>query len=264
MIKGAALTAAIMAGLAAGPAQLDDDISARLKSQSQALVDALATGDRRPWSLYLDERVVYTDEDGGRYGKAEMLAQVTPLPHGVSGHIELAEWHVSVMGAVAVETHVDDEHEDFHGQRLHALYRVTDTWLKEPGGWKLIASQTLALQQDPPAAAIPDPVVRSYVGRYAAAPDYVVEISRDATGLVARTNGGKPQALKAELEDVLFTPGEPRTRKIFQRDAAGRVTGFVSRREERDVVFRRLDGSSPMALAFPPAKRAESCPPKLL
>jgi len=38
---------------------------------------------------------------------------------------------------------------------------------------------------------------------------------------------------------VLFTPGQPRTRKIFQRDAQGRVTGFLSRREERDIVFKK-------------------------
>ncbi len=38
---------------------------------------------------------------------------------------------------------------------------------------------------------------------------------------------------------MLFTPGAPRTRKIFQRDSDGKVTGFLSRREERDVTFKR-------------------------
>ncbi|MEI9931079.1 MAG: hypothetical protein WDM89_11170 [Rhizomicrobium sp.] len=45
--------------------------------------------------------------------------------------------------------------------------------------------------------------------------------------------------IKAEIADVLFTPGAPRTRKIFQRDAKGNVTGFLSRREERDLVFTK-------------------------
>jgi len=57
--------------------------------------------------------------------------------------------------------------------------------------------------------------------------------------LFGATNGGKPVEIKAELADVLFTPGAPRSRKIFERDAKGSVTGFLSRREERDVVFER-------------------------
>jgi hypothetical protein len=41
--------------------------------------------------------------------------------------------------------------------------------------------------------------------------------------------------LKAEAPDVFFVPGQPRVRKIFLRDASGHVTGFVDRREGRDV-----------------------------
>jgi hypothetical protein len=50
--------------------------------------------------------------------------------------------------------------------------------------------------------------------------------------------------LLVEVHDVLFTPGQPRTRKIFQRDANGKVTGFLDRRGGEDVVWRR-DGSNP-------------------
>jgi hypothetical protein len=39
---------------------------------------------------------------------------------------------------------------------------------------------------------------------------------------------------------VLFAPGQPRSRKVFQRDAGGRITGFADRREARDVVWTRL------------------------
>jgi hypothetical protein len=261
MFRGSAILTAMFAALSAEPAQLDDGLDARLRSQTQQLLNALATGDRRPWSEYLDSRGAFTDENGARFGKDEMVAQVTPLPHGVSGHIDIVDWRLTRWGDVAVDTHVDDEFEDFHGQKLHAAYRVTDTWVREPVGWRLIASQTIAVQQDPPQAALPDKVLQSYVGRYAAGSDYVYEISREGSGLVGRTNGGKPQALRPELEDVLFTPGQPRVRKIFQRDGAGRVTGFVSRREERDVAFKRLDvaAQSPIPKGLAEGVFPESC-----
>jgi hypothetical protein len=39
---------------------------------------------------------------------------------------------------------------------------------------------------------------------------------------------------------VLFVPGQPRIRDIFRRDGNGRIIGYVGRREERDVVFKRV------------------------
>jgi hypothetical protein len=38
---------------------------------------------------------------------------------------------------------------------------------------------------------------------------------------------------------VFFVAGQPRTRKIFQRDAAGKITGFVDRREGIDLVWKK-------------------------
>jgi hypothetical protein len=179
------------------------------------------------------------DENGAISNYDESVAQVTPLPKGLSGTIAVTEWKVAFFGDIAVSTYLDDEHEDFHGQRLHALYRSTGTWRKEGGAWKLVEMQTLALRQDPPAVELPTALTDSYVGRYRAAPDYEYVISKKGGRLYGATNGGAPVEIKAELADVLFTPGQPRTRKIFQRDAGGAVTGFVSRREERDVVFVR-------------------------
>jgi hypothetical protein len=67
-------------------------------------------------------------------------------------------------------------------------------WIRSPGGWKQLASQVLAVLQDP---------------------------------------------LRPELLDVFFEPGEPRTRRIFVRNAQGQITGFVDRREARDILWRR-------------------------
>lgn len=222
------------------PTAVRADDSSATHAKMQALMDSVALGDKAPWIAILDKRFAQIDENGVRYDYDQSIAQVTPLPKGASGHIDVTEWKTTVFGDSAVSTHLDDEHENFHGQQLHALYRVTATWLKESGGWKLAAMQTIALRQDPPAATLPDKIVAEYAGRYRAAPDYVYTITRKDGRLYGATNDAKPVEIKAELADVLFTPGQPRTRKIFTRDASGRITGFLSRREERDVVFTRM------------------------
>jgi hypothetical protein len=119
-------------------------------------------------------------------------------------------------------------------------YRSTETWAKRADGWKMIASQTMNVVQDPVAASLPPADLDAYVGIYEVDPSYTVEIKRDGDGLVALTNGGTPLALKAELRDVLFVPGVPNARRIFQRDFAGHITGYISRRDGTDAVLRKI------------------------
>ena len=44
-----------------------------------------------------------------------------------------------------------------------------------------------------------------------------------------------------ELQEQLDYHGQPRSRRVFLRDAAGRITGFADRREGEDIVWRRRD-----------------------
>ena len=232
------LAAAIL--LAASPAFAAEDVSALLKRQTQEMFDAVSNGDAKVWEKYLDADAVVLDEAGGVTNKKETVAQVVPLPKGISGTIVVSDWHVHLHADVAVATFVADEHEDYHGQKLHSLYLSSTTWRKETGGWKVIGQQTLALRQDPPAVQIGETALQDYVGRYQAAPDLIYEITRQGTALSGGVVGGKPGPLKMELRDVMFTPGQPRTRKIFVRDASGAITGYLSRREERDIVWTKI------------------------
>jgi len=43
------------------------------------------------------------------------------------------------------------------------------------------------------------------------------------------------------VRDVLFVPEQPRIRKIFQRDAKGKITGFVDRSESWDLVWKKSE-----------------------
>jgi hypothetical protein len=229
-----------VANLPTQSATLPDTTAAVVLLQlTQRLLHGAAIGDATPWRQYLHERVVFTDENGTELDRADLIAQLGSLPPGVSGTIEPMRFVAEVFGNVAVTAYLIDEHEHFHGQELHDQYRETDTWIRDGADWKMIAAQVLALQQDPPSVQLADQVLDSYVGLYSAAPDYLYSITRDSAGLEGRVNNGTPQRLLAEMQDVLFVPGLPRARKIFRRNPTGEITGFVSRREGRDVAFVR-------------------------
>ena len=234
----AALAAILPAAIlrASSPAGGD---AAVLHHQTQELFDATSSGDAKVWEKYLDPDVRYTDENGAVLGKKDLVDATKPFPAGVSGTIRVTDFHAVVHGDVAVTTHVEDEHEDYHGHALHCQYRTTDTWRETKNGWRLIAGQVLALRTDPPEVAIPAALRAEYAGTYALAPGVEYEIRAKGDALEGRQTGRPWEEIRAESPDVLFVPGKPRYRKIFQRDAAGKITGFAERREAWDLVWTK-------------------------
>ena len=46
--------------------------------------------------------------------------------------------------------------------------------------------------------------------------------------------------MKAELQDLLFVPGQAGLRRLILRDGNGRVVGLISRRDGHDFRFQRV------------------------
>jgi len=218
----------------------DSELRALLQRQTQQLMDSIAAGDRAPWQQFIAERVVFTTEDGTRKSKADLINDVRPLPAEIWGRIRVTAFEVVRHDRVAVATYIADEEEGYFGQVLHARYRSTDTWLLTDAAWQMIGSQVIALRDDPPAIELQPSALDAYVGRYALTPAVGYVITRDGAHLRGQRSGRSEETLKVEVADVLFVPGQPRLRKIFTRDPAGRITGFVERRETWDISWRRV------------------------
>ena len=218
----------------------DGDVPAVLERQTQELLDAITSGSAAVWERLLDPRVSFTTEDGEVRSKPAMVADIRPLPKTITGKITVTDFKATVHGDVAVTTHVDDEHETFHGQALHCQYRTTDTWIRTPQGWRLIGSQVLALRADPPAVGVEPEEVDELGGRADLEADLSYAIRRSGQLLIGQEAGRKPDTLRAETRDVLFVPGRPRYRKVFRRDAEGRVVDFAERREAWDLIWSKV------------------------
>lgn len=221
------------------PARSETPTAQLLQEKTQALFDALGTGDAARWRSDLDERLVFTTEDGEVLDKKKLVEQIRPLPSGIEGRIRVLDFKSVVTGGVAVTSYVADEEETFHGQKLHCQYRSTDTWVKSGDGWKLLAAQILALRTDPPSISMNAARQAEICGRYRLG-DLEYEIRCLADGLEGQQQGRGARPLRFEAPDVLFVPGQPRYRRIIQRDAQGRVTGFVERREAWDLNWKRV------------------------
>lgn len=211
-----------------------------LRAQTQELLDAIAAGNAAVWDRHVDPRILYVSEAGEVESEAQLLDELKPLPPGISGKIVLGRFEVRQHGDTAVVLHVDEEDEDYFGHAIHAQYMTTAIWRLGPDGWKLIATQVLATLLDPPAIALPAAQLDDYAGTYQLTEAIRYTIRRDGDRLIGERTGRPAQELRVEARDVLFVPGQPRSRKVFQRDASGRITGFADRREARDVMWTRL------------------------
>ena len=217
-----------------------NDVTQELRPRDQALLDAIAPGNVKVWDAALAPDAVYVDENGAIIPRADFLAQLKPLPQGVSGNIKIVQYSARLSGDIVAVIHTDDEQENFHGQHLTAQYLTTETWQRQGGTWKLLLIHAYSVLKEPKSIEFPPSELDAYVGRYSAAPDLIYIINRDGDHLTGAREGAQPAALKAELRDVFFVTGQLRTRKIFERDKAGHVVGFVDRREGSDLTWKRL------------------------
>ena len=228
--------------LGAAPAAAADDpaLAAELQARTQALVDAVATGDKALWDAATDPSLIFVTENNEVLGKAALLKELAPLPAGLVGSIKVTDYRLQRHGDSAVATYIADETLDYHGQRLKTKFRTTDNCRRTGSGWKMIASMTLPVLNDPPAIALPAATLAQYAGRYQLTPQIHYTVRVDGARLYGQRTGRPETELKAEAIDLFFVPGQPRSRKAFYRDESGAVTGFGDRREGRDIVWKRM------------------------
>lgn len=239
MARALGFIAFVLVGFGVAQAATQSAAEVELRKAVQEMLDAIAPGKADVWKRYLHERALLVDENGTVRTKSEMLAEFSPLPPGLVGHLAVDKFKMEQHGEVAVLAYEAQEHLDYHGQTLQSRYRINDTWLRTAQGWQLLSEQVAAVLKDPPSVKLTQQQLCEYSGTYSLTAEITTKISCTADGLAAERSGRPPAAYLAEVKDVFFVPGQPRTRRIFERDAQGRVIAFVDRREGEDIRWTR-------------------------
>ena len=229
----------LLVGSVARAGETPEELEALLRKRTQELLDAVALGDKAVWDRYLDPRSLYVTEANEVFTKEQLLAELAPLPKDLVGKITVESFRLVAHGDTAVATHEDDEELSYFGQKTGARYRTTQTWRKNPAGWQIIATQVLAIPADPPAREATASALEAFVGTYHLRSDVSTTVRRDGKRLFGKRTGRDEQEWLLEAGDVFFVKGQPRSRKIFLRDAKGKVTELVDRREGHDIRWTR-------------------------
>ena len=231
---------AVSVSLTCGIDPAMDSVSSELRIRDQQLLDAIAVGGTDVWQRNLAPEAVYVDENGEILPRAEFLKQLQPLPKGVSGHLSIVSYSAQVSGDTAVVIHRDDEEENYHGQKLHAQYLTTETWQQRNDTWQLLQVHVFSVPRTPASIDLGQHELQVYEGKYSAGEGLTYTVKLNHGHLEGGRESKSSAQLSAEVRDVFFVHDQPRSRKIFLRDASGKITGFVDRREGEDLLWKKL------------------------
>src|SRR5262245_11327549 len=213
----------------------------QLKRATQELLDAVAPGDVAVWQRYLAEDCIYTDEEGNVKTKEDLLKELKPLPKSYIGSIKMGDPKVFVEENVIVLSHRDREELEVYGQKQVTYFHSTDTWTKiQNGQWKLAAVQVMAIPNERKPIAVDPNKLDAYVGQYQLAPDVIYTITREGNKLFGQRTGRAKEELLSLCEDTFYKKGVWRGEKVFERDAKGRIVNLLDRRENNDIVWKKV------------------------
>ena len=210
-----------------------------LVRRTQELFDAVVPGNKEPWQKYFADDCIFADEKGRNLNKAQLIADITPLPKGYWGTIKIAKPQSVIHGDTAILSYDLDETETIFGQKLTARYHVTDTWLRRNGIWQIVSSQAMRYYEDPAVARIAPKKLADFSGIYELAPGQTRRVFSEGESLYVERNGKREQLLPEGSE--IFFRKSVEGRILFRYADNGKVDALIDRRNNEDVVWRRMN-----------------------
>jgi len=219
----------------------DNEIVDRLKQATLELLDAIASGNKAVWQRYLAEGSIYADEEGRVLTKDELIKELNPLPKGYVGSIKIGDTKTLVRDDVVVLSHRDREELELYGQKIVTYFHMTNTWAKQRDGqWQLVSTQVMAIPNERKPALIDPKSLDAFTGEYELAPEVRYVITREGDKLLGQRTGRAKEELLPLCVDIFYRKGVWRGEKVFERDAQGKVVRMLDRRENNDLIWRKV------------------------
>jgi len=210
------------------------------QTTEQALMDALAPGDKAVWDRVMDEGCVITSEEGDVQNKQQFLADLRGLPPGLTGGIVVKELTVQELPGFAVVRYLADEWEIIFGQKLATKYRATNTYRRDGQSWKLVALHLSVVTVDPPAQIETNPRWAGLAGTYQLVPDGWTFTVEHKDG---KLYGGRdPKKLRPfiAMTPTAFVLSGSLGEWLFVVDAKGNGTKIIGLRKFGPLVWTRI------------------------
>jgi len=212
----------------------DGALLAQFRANDVRLLSAVHTADKTVYETLATTDFHYIDEEGTVFTKAVFTAQLEPMS---TPPLKIQQYSGIRVGDTMLILHLDTDEEGDE-------YQFSETWQRVAGAWRVRSIQLWNVLVDPVPAHLTRAQLDQLTGTYSNGNSTVL-LSRNGDTLTSSHNGAAPTEQRAETPDVLFVPGMPRVRKLFVRDPAGRVTGFLTSYSGHDTLWTRTGDAAP-------------------
>jgi len=243
-MKQIAALCVILLPFALAPGQTPDSSVAATEREivqiAQTLFDAVPSGNKEVWERYVADDAMYTDENWHILSKKDVIDGLSPLPSGYSGSIRMTNIQFRFNGSAAVLSYRALEEESIFGQKLSPIYLITDTYFKRNNLWQLIASHVSVLPGERKALRLDPGQFHSILGEYELAPGITYMVTLENNKIVGMRSGRSKEELVPADVHTFFVKGTVRGEKVFVSDGAGKTTLMLDRRENNDLVWKKV------------------------
>ncbi len=225
-------------------AEASADTRGIVTQRVRATFDAIARADTTTLGGLLSGSVRwFSPSSGAVYTRSQLVGAVSGLPAAVAIRYVVDSVRVWSAGSVATAEYRLTDSRTFAAHTNTFTSRGLDVFTWEAGAWRLRQHAQTWVLRSPTTVRMDTTALRAFVGRYDRGDGYIDDVHLEASGLTATSSAEKTMgALGAHLLPVsenAFSPEGIAPLIVFERDAAGRVTGYVQQQPDGVVARAR-------------------------
>jgi ketosteroid isomerase-like protein len=201
---------------------------------------AMADGDTAAIRPQLAHDLIWViGATGDAVGKDQLLSLVARVQNP-RPRFDVDSVRVRQVGDVALVDYRRTDHRQLGTYHDTVAWRVVEIFITERHRWRLSRHEQAWVMRPPPApVALDSAALAAFIGHYQIGPGYVDDVHREAGGLMATATGQSTGARLVPVSEVAFLPDGVGPLMVFERDASGRVLGYVQGLPDGRVVRAR-------------------------
>lgn len=219
-------------------------VPGEIEQRVRTTFDAIARADSAALGDLLSDSLRWLSPTSGAvYGKSQLLGAAARMPTTVRILYAFDSMRVWRAGSVAVAEYRLIDSRTFAAHTNAFTSRGMDVFTLEGGAWRLRQHVQSWVPRSPARVVADTGALRAFVGLYDRGDGYIDDVHLESSGLIATSSGekalGASGARLIPVSENAFSPEGSAPLIVFERDARGRVTGYVQQQPDGIVARAR-------------------------
>ena len=227
VFRGLAWSAAVALSTVPNIARSQHALAATFRPLLDAEYSATAHGDSAALgALLADDLVWIVGPDGSEMTKKELLSAAAQI-HSPAPRFIVDSVRAKRFGNVATVEYRRTDHRPMGDGEFVTSWKALDVFALHKGRWLLERHTQVWLVSPVTPISLDSASMSAFVGRYQIQPGYVDNVHWEGKNLVATASGQSEGARLVPVATNVFSPDGDGALISFERDASGRVLGYV-------------------------------------